>query len=49
MHVRNFSDIRRVIRILKRLPPEFETIPLDEFLVMAGRHWTFGEQYARDL
>ncbi len=47
MHVRNFSDIRRVVGILDALPDEFETIPLDEFLVMAGSHWNFQERYAR--
>ena len=47
MHVRNFSDIRRVIRIIDALPEEFESIALDEFLVMAGRNWNFAEWYAR--
>ena len=45
MHVRNFSDIRRVKRILDRLPEEFEVTPLDLFLLMAGRKPTFRERY----
>ena len=49
VHVRNFSDIRRVIGIIDALPAGFEVIPLDEFLVMAGRHWNFAEQYAVDV
>jgi hypothetical protein len=46
IHVRNFSDIRRVVRILDRLPDEFEVIPLDRFLKMAGENWTFSESFA---
>jgi hypothetical protein len=46
IHVRNFSDIRRVIHIMKRLPDEFEVVPLDRFLKMAGNTWTFGEWFA---
>lgn len=49
VHVRNFSDIRRVVRIIDALPDGFEIIPLDEFLVMAGRNWTFAEAYATDV
>ena len=48
MHVRNFSDIRRVIRILNRLPEEFEVLPLDTFITMAGENWTFDERFAGD-
>lgn len=49
VHVRNFSDIRRVIGIIDALPKGFELIPLDEFLVMAGRNWNFAESYATDV
>ena len=49
VHVRNFSDIRRVIGMIDALPSGFEVIPLDEFLVMAGRNWNFAEQYAVDV
>ncbi len=49
IHVRNFSDIRRVIRIINDLPDGFEAIPLDKFLKMAGENWTFGEWFAEEL
>ncbi|MBT3274447.1 MAG: hypothetical protein HN368_14920 [Spirochaetales bacterium] len=48
IHVRNFSDIRRVIRIVNDLPDGFEVIALDKFLTMAGENWTFGEWFADD-
>ena len=48
VHVRNFSDIRRVVGIIDALPDGFEIVPLDEFLVMAGRHWNFAEWYAAE-
>jgi hypothetical protein len=45
MHVRQSSDIRRVKSILGRLGPDFEVVPLDVFLKMAGEHPTFAERY----
>ena len=48
VHVRNFSNLRRVIEIVHELPNEFEITPLDEFLTMAGQNWNFEEWYATD-
>lgn len=46
VHVRNFSDISRVKRILDRLPPqEFEVVALDRFMAMAAERWTFRESF----
>jgi len=45
LHVRNWSDINRVKRILDRLGPEFELTHLDVFLKMAGNQPTFTERY----
>lgn len=45
MHVRQSSDIKRVKSILGRLSPEFEVVPLDVFLKMAGEQPTFKERY----
>lgn len=47
MHVRQWSDIKRVKGILDKLGPEFEVVPLDIFLKMAGSEPTFKIQYAR--
>ncbi len=44
-HVRESSDVRRVKGILDRLGPEFEVVPLDVFLTMAGKQPTFEERY----
>jgi hypothetical protein len=44
MHVREWSDIKRVKGILDRLGPEFELVPLDVFLKMAGKNPTFKEK-----
>jgi len=49
MHVREWSDIERVKRILNKLGPEFELVPLDVFMKMAGSRWTFKTRYAEDL
>ncbi len=43
MHVRQWSDITRVKSILDKLGPEFEIVPLDVFLKMAGNQPTFRE------
>jgi hypothetical protein len=45
VHVREWSDVRRVKGILDRLGPEFEVIPLDVFLAMAGNTPTFEERF----
>jgi hypothetical protein len=48
MHVRESSDIKRVKGILDQLGPEFEVVPLDLFLQMAGRRPTFKVRYLRE-
>ena len=45
MHVRESSDIKRVKSILDKLEPEFELVPLDIFLKMAGKQPTFQERF----
>ncbi|MEX2115809.1 MAG: hypothetical protein WEB37_02890 [Bacteroidota bacterium] len=45
MHVREWSDIKRVKGILDRLGPKFEVVPLDVFLTMAGKEQTFKERF----
>lgn len=45
MHVRQWSDIHRVKNILTRLGPEFEVVPLDLFLTLAGQNPTFMEKF----
>ncbi|MBC7187564.1 MAG: hypothetical protein H5U38_11065 [Calditrichaeota bacterium] len=45
MHVRESSDVKRVKNILGKLGPEFEVVPLDVFLVMAGSQPTFVERF----
>ncbi len=45
MHVRQWSDISRVKDILDRLPEEYELLPLDVFMKMAGQQPTFEEQF----
>jgi hypothetical protein len=44
MHVRQWTDIKRVKTILDQLGPEFEVVPLDIFLSMAGSQPTFKEK-----
>lgn len=46
MHVRQWSDISRVQSALDELGPEFEVVPLDVFLKMAGTTPSF-ETYTR--
>jgi hypothetical protein len=41
VHVREYSDVKRVKSILDQLGPEFEVVPLDVFLNMAGNQPTF--------
>jgi len=41
LHVREWSDIKRVKGILDRLGSGFEVVPLDLFMTMAGKNPTF--------
>jgi len=45
VHVREWSDVRRVKGILDRLGPGFDVVPLDVFLAMAGETPTFEERF----
>jgi len=45
LHVRESSDVKRVIGILNKLGEEFEVVPLDQFLMMAGKDPTFQERF----
>jgi len=47
IHVREYSNVQRVKRILDRLGPEFELVPLDIFLTMAGRSPTFRKRFKK--
>ncbi len=45
VHIRESSDINRVKGILEKLGPDFEVVPLDVFLTMAGKDPTFKERF----
>ena len=45
MHIREWSDITRVKSILSKLGSDFETVPLDIFMKMAGENPTFKERF----
>ena len=45
LHVRESSDVKRVKGILNNLNDEFELVPLDIFLKMAGEKPTFKERF----
>lgn len=45
MHVREYSNVRRVKSIIDKLGPGFELVPLDVFLTMAGEAPTFQERF----
>ncbi len=45
MHVRQYSNIKRVKGVLDHLGPQFEQLPLDIFLKMAGEQPTFKERF----
>lgn len=47
IHVRESSDIERVKRILDKLPDEFEIVPLDIFIKIAGSEPTFKERFLK--
>jgi len=43
--VRQYSNIKRVKGVLDHLGPQFEQLPLDIFLKMAGEQPTFKERF----
>jgi hypothetical protein len=45
MHVREYSNVKRMKAILDRLGSEFEVVPLDVFLTLGGKEPTFKERY----
>ncbi len=45
VHIRESSDIKRVRGILDKMGPDFEVVPLDVFLTMAGKAPTFKERF----
>lgn len=47
MHVREYSNVRRVKSIIEKLGPEFALVPLDLFLKMAGENPTFKERFLK--
>jgi hypothetical protein len=47
MHVREYSNVQRVKSIIDKLGPEFELVPLDIFIRMAGEAPTFKERFLR--
>jgi hypothetical protein len=47
VHVREYSDVKRVKGILDKLGSEFEVVPLDVFLAMAGAQPTFEERFLK--
>jgi hypothetical protein len=47
VHVRESSDVKRVKGIIDKLDSQFELVPLDIFLTMAGKEPTFEERFLR--
>jgi hypothetical protein len=45
IHIREYSDLQRTKNILDRLGPEFQLVPLDLFLKLAGAAPTFEERF----
>ncbi len=45
IHVREWNSIERVKKILDQLGPDFEVVPLDVFLKMAGQQPTFKTRF----
>jgi hypothetical protein len=45
IHVREYSNVARVKSILSKLGPEFEVVPLDVFLTLAGKAPTYQERF----
>jgi hypothetical protein len=48
IHIREYSDLQRTKNILDRLGPNFEVVPLDLFLKLAGMEPTFEERFLRN-
>ncbi len=44
-HVREYTDVKGVMDIMKPLGPEFKIVPIDEFLKLASMDPTFKTQY----
>ncbi len=44
-HVRESNDVARVKEIMDKLGPDFEVVPIDEFLALAGKHATFQTRF----
>jgi hypothetical protein len=47
IHVRESSDVKRVKGILDKLGSEFELVPVDLFLKMAGENTTYKERFLK--
>lgn len=47
MHVREYSNVKRVKSIIDKLGPQFELVPLDVFIKMAGEAPTFQERFLK--
>jgi len=47
MHVREHSNLKRVKSIIDNLGPQFELVPLDVFIKMAGEAPTFQERFLK--
>jgi hypothetical protein len=47
MHVREYSNVKRVKSIIEKLGPDFELVPLDVFIKMAGEAPTFQERFLK--
>ncbi len=47
MHVRQWNNIDKVVKILQGLGNDYETVPLDIFLKMAGERPTFREYFLK--
>lgn len=45
LHIRETSDVSRVESILSKLPEDYELVPLDLFLKIAGEKSTFTKRY----
>jgi hypothetical protein len=45
MHVREYSNVKRVKSIIDKLGPEFELVPLDVLITMSGNAPTFQERF----
>jgi len=46
-HVREYSNVARVKSIMDKLGPDFELVPLDLFIRMAGEEPTFAERFLK--